>query len=179
MTHTSVSSGYRKSSCCTRDSFFSLQVHNIHNVYLNMIWKTSYYLPHRQRYPARTIYNLVAPNNSEPEMILLLYDILQHHTESHLYASVCIWCHYARRNDSTSSLVHDEYLNILFARDGTQVIILLVSIVSCRNDPVWIKYPEPANHLVHTVLSWKYTFYLVWPNYYTHRNDLVRTDDLI
>lgn len=118
-----------------------------------MIWKTSYYLPHRKRYPARTIYNLVAPNNSEPEMILLLYDILQHHTESHLYASVCIWCHYARRNDSTSSLVHDEYLNILFARDGTQVIILLVSIVLCRNDPVWIKYPEPANHLVHTVLS--------------------------
>lgn len=74
-------------------------------------------------------------------------------TESHLYASVCIWCHYARRNDSTSSLVHDEYLNILFARDGTQVIILLVSIVSCRNDPVWIKYPEPANHLVQYYLE--------------------------
>lgn len=94
--------------------------------------------------------------------------------------SVFIWFHYARRNDSTSSRVHDKYLHILFdARDGTQVIILLISIVSCRNDSVWIKYPEPANHLVHKlssrshrVLCWKYT------NYYA-RNDLVCTNDLI
>lgn len=177
MTHTSVSSGYRKSSCCTRDSFFSLQVHNIHNVYLNMIWKTSYYLPHRKRYPTRTIYNLVAPNNSEPEMILLLYDILQHHRVSSVRFSLHLVSLRTQKwfNKFSCARWISEHPVCTWWYTSYYLVGLnrLVQKWSCLDKISWTCKSSRS------VLSWKYTFYLVWPNYYTHRNDLVRTNDLI